>query len=375
VHGFAVVPGADEDACLLPYDEVANASSEGFALDHGRLLTSLRSQVAARPGVSFRVGTRVLDVVRAGGRVAGVRTSEGEIRAGLTVLADGRHSRLRSVLGIPERVRLLSFTAALKVEDVELPHPGYGHVLLGAPGPVLAYGIGTSEARLCFDLPVGIEAGRAAVAARLKAEYTPFVPEPLRSAVVAALSAGAVQVCANHAVVIDRCTAPGVALVGDAGGCCHPLTATGMTTGLRDVQLLSTALREDDSVDSALARYESRRRGYVRARELLADALYEVFLAAEPGTRALLLGVLRHWRHDRRARAATLALLSGHDSRFEVFAAEYARVLVHAVRSALSGQVTGRSVRHRAAAFSGLVRTSAGHIERTLAAVRSAAVR
>ena len=49
----------------------------------------------------------------------------------------------------------------------------------------------------------------------------------------------------------------------------------------------------------------------MRAREILADALYEVFRGTDDGTRAIRDGIFRYWNGSARNRARSMALLSG----------------------------------------------------------------
>lgn len=380
VRGFAVVPGEGAEAVLLPYD-VAGRPRRGLSMDHHEMVASLRAQVSARPGVEFRTGERVTGVVREQGRIVGVETADGErVLADLTIVAEGRHSKLRGLLGIAQEVRLLSFTAALLLDDVEVPHARHGHVFLGAPGPVLAYAIGEGRVRMCVDIPASVEKGREAILALLRAAYAPFIPEPLRAAMLRAASADSLEICANHAIHTRRCAAPGVALVGDSGGCCHPLTATGLTTGLNDVLVLAEELNaasagaDGAGVDAALLRYQRRRYRFVRARELLADALYEVFRGADQGPLAVRNGIIRYWQGSARARQASMALLSGQESRLTAFLSEYARVVGRSAYGVLHGDGEDPSMSARAASLSGLLRLSYSKIERSLVTVYQDAV-
>jgi squalene monooxygenase len=385
-EGLAVVPGAGRPAVLLPYDDVGGRPARGLSMDHQAMVARLRAEVAEKPGVELHTGCRVTGLLREGGRVAGVETAGREpIRAGLTLVAEGRHSKLRGMLGIAEEARLLSFTAALLLDDVEIPYPRRGHVFLGAPGPVLAYGLGGGRARMCVDLPASTEKGLPAIARVLRDAYAPFVPEPLRSAMLRAATAESLEVCANHAIHTRSCAAPGVALVGDSGGCCHPLTATGLTTGLNDVRVLADELSVAPSVDAALLRYQRRRYRFVRAREILADALYEVFRGADGGARALQGGLIEYWQGSARARKASMALLSGQESRLGAFLSEYALVFGRAAygvmaqgasaEGAIDGGVAKRpSWSGRAASMSGLVRTSYAELGRSVATVYEDAI-
>ena len=381
VQGFAVVPSPTEDAVLLPYREIPGARPDGFAMDHHEMVARMRAAVVRRPGVELRTGERVVDVLREGERVVGVRTADGtERRADLVLVAEGRHSRLRPMLGIEEEAHLLSFTAAVFVEGVELPNPGYGHIFLGAWGPILAYAIGPGQVRMCIDLPTDMDKGKDAVVRRIREEYAPYVPEPLRSGMLASLDSRALEMCATHAIYTQRCSGPGFALLGDAGGCSHPLTAAGMTICLTDIKTLVGELEAGASpgpaaVDAAVARYQKNRYRFVRAREILADALYEVFRGAEDGTRAIRHGIFRYWSGSARARAASMALLSGHDSRLHSFLGEYLRVVAQSVSGALRGQVNDPSLAGRARSLAGLARKSFEKLEKVVASVKDGSLR
>jgi 2-polyprenyl-6-methoxyphenol hydroxylase-like FAD-dependent oxidoreductase len=349
------------------------------------MVDCLRHEVTREGEVEVRTGARVAELLHEEDRVAGVRTASGdEIRADLTVVAEGRHSKLRRALGFADETRLLSFTAALLVEGAELPRAGFGHVFLGVWGPILAYAIGGGRVRMCVDLPVDTGKGADAVTAFLRDECAPSVPEPLRAAMLRALAAAPPEICANHAIKTRRCAAPGVALIGDSGGCSHPLTATGMTVALNDIRTLAKQL--DDigfdrgaapgtaAVDAALERYQRARYDFVRAREILADGLYDVFRRGDDGARVVRSGLARYWTSGPRARAASLALLSGHESRMRAFIAEYLWVVGESAASLLDGDTAGLPGGRRAA-ITGLARTAYDQLHRTAALVASEAVR
>jgi 2-polyprenyl-6-methoxyphenol hydroxylase-like FAD-dependent oxidoreductase len=324
VEGFAVFPKPGLRPRLLPYSSVENARPHGLAMEHHQMVAVLRKQAAARPGVTLEYGARVVELLRDGERVVGVRLLGGrELRADLVLCADGRHSRLRPA---PVDAQLLSFTAALRVPDAPLPQPGWGHIFLGAWGPILAYPVGGGAARLCFDLPLSISKERAAD--RLRAAYTHLLPSPLRAAVEVALDEGPLDLVANHAMRARQLTAPGLALVGDAGGCAHPLTAAGMTVCANDVRLIAETLAHDAPLDD----YAGERRGFARSRAILTRSLLRVFRGSDPLARRLRDGVFRYWESPR-ARVASTALLTGADPTLRGFARELAKVAVSAIRA------------------------------------------
>jgi squalene monooxygenase len=363
VRGFAVVQGKDKPITKLPYAEIPGSRPHGFAIDHHDLVDVLREKMSALAGVEIRLGERVTDLVRDQERVVGVMTAAGPIFAPVVIACDGRHSKIRALIEMPERATLLSFTAAALLEDCELPEDGFGHIFLGAWGPILVYPIGGGDARTCIDLPSDLDKGKEAVIARLRNEYAPHLPERVRKTLIAALDKNDIEMAANYAIYTDECTVPGAALVGDSAGCSHPLTATGMTIALNDTRLLARELDAIDlddraSVDGALARYQAERYRFVRAREILADALYEVFRGTEDGTRAIREGIFRYWNSSPGARARSMALLSGHESRLPAFLREYLTVVGKSTSSVLRGEVNEPSLPGRVRSLVGLGKKS-----------------
>lgn len=339
VTGFAVIPDLGSDAVELPYEPAPFGQGHGFALEHHAIVDAMRAVARRDPRITMQEGERVVAVLREGGRVAGVRTARGaEVRARLTLVCEGRHSKLRALLGLEAESTLLSYSAALLARGAALPYAGRGHVVIGPPGPVLAYPIG-GAVRFCIDMPADTDRGRDAIARRLREEYAPALPAALADALRIALADDTLELCASQQLRTRACAVPGAALVGDAGGCSHPITATGMTSSLNDVRALTLCLddaRDDAAVDAALQRYERTRYRYIRAREILTERLYDVFLGNDDGLRALRDGMLAYWKDTSRARVASMALLSGQSHGAIGFAREFARVYGYAAAAAFT---------------------------------------
>ncbi len=325
VDGFAVTPDAGAELMRLPYP---TGGGLGLGIEHHAMVGALRREVARRPGVTLLQSARVEELLLSAGRVCGVKTHDGKTWiADLVVAADGRQSKLRRLMGLEPEVRLLSYTLAVTVEGEVLPARGFGHVFLGAPGPILAYPFGAGRVRMCIDVPLGEARGKSELRAYVKRHYARYVPEPLRTPFLAALESDPLEGCANHAIATEACAVPGAVLVGDSAGCSHPLTAGGMTIGTHDVLKLCEALRTQVSEDEALLAYQRRRYRFARAREIFTDALYEVFSSHHDGAKALRAGVFRYWSSGERARTKSMAILAGDESGPLTFASEYARVM------------------------------------------------
>jgi 2-polyprenyl-6-methoxyphenol hydroxylase-like FAD-dependent oxidoreductase len=309
----------------LPY---VPSWGDGLGIDHHAMVKALRAEVGGRPNVSLRQGQPVEDVLETDGRVTGVRLRSGEeLHARLVVAADGRQSRVRKALGLEPEINLLSYTVVATVKGPKLPWRGFGHVFLGAPGPILAYPYGPELIRLCIDVPLSAPKGKDAMKQYVRENFAACVPQPLRDAMLDSLESNPFEGCATHAVYTQACAVPGAVLLGDAGGCSHPLTATGMTAAMNDIVVLADELKRKGLSDDALKAYQRRRYRFVRARELFTEALYEVFRAHDAGSESLKQGTFDYWRKSRRARSVSMGILSGEDSRPRTFMAEYARVM------------------------------------------------
>jgi 2-polyprenyl-6-methoxyphenol hydroxylase-like FAD-dependent oxidoreductase len=350
IDGFAVFPVRSADArntspTKLPYRE----SARGVAMNSRALVEALRVEARGRSAIEFRSGCEAVAILRRGGRVIGVRDRNGcEWLARLTIIAQGRHAALRRQLGFDEKPRALSISTALSLRGVALPVPNYAHIFLNAArdgiGPLLAHPLGDGEVRVSIDLPRSSGAG--GLRERIRRAHLRGLPPELAEALHEALEGSDDEeqlatrtTCAFRTLC---CAAPGVALVGDAAGCTHPITGTGMTTALVDARILRDELdRVDqmgpraDAVERALIRYQHRRYRFARPRELLAEGLYEIFCAQEEGAGALRCGLFRYWNASAHARTISVALLSGEDSSLRRLFTEYIRVSATALRAAV----------------------------------------
>ncbi len=331
VKGFAVVDGEGgiQSTYLLPYGELRGIQGDGIAMEHALFTKTLFDSVRARAGVDAWTQARVTAVTQNGERGVQVTVErdggETQVSAQLLVAADGRASTVRRMAGIGEEKKRLSTMAGYIVDSEALPHPGYGHVFVGGPAPVLAYKISSTEARVMLDIPDGehgIEAPKKDPA------YLDALPPSIREAVREALAAQRAAVSANFTRVPSTLAQGRVVLVGDAAGCCHPLGASGLSSCSRDALGLKRALAPDPGdIAAGLVRYADLRRGPQRTRISLAGALYQAFSDHTPEMALLRRGLFKYWARSDSGRSASMGLLSTHETRMHVMAREYARVV------------------------------------------------
>ena len=263
---------------------------------------------------------------------------EVRVTARLLVGADGAASTVRRLAGIAHQRRRVSKMLGYLLPEGELPAPGYGTVFLGGPAPALAYQVGSRAIRVMFDLPSDSRGLQGPSSGDTDPDLG-ALPVELRRVARGVMARQPGLVAMNYTVLPERVTSGRVVLVGDAAGCCHPLTATGLSVCTRDAIRLRGALRATGGdLSAALARYAVEREGPQRTRLALAETLYEIFLARTPETRLLRDGVLRYWTSSARGRAASMALLSTQEGNMTIMAREYARVVGYALTGLLDRQ-------------------------------------
>lgn len=339
VYGFALFQNALDRGTVLSYTEIPGSRPTGIALEHGLITRTLLDAVSCKPGVTVWNATRVLGADLDGDEPVVQLKRNGEetaVAARLVVSAEGHASKLRERAGIHSTQGSSFRMVGWKVPGGRLPYPGYGHVFIGGPTPILAYQVSQTEVRIMFelDLDQGLD-----------------IPEVLLAALPARFRADVEDAIANE----QRATArfcgfrPGayvgknLAIVGDAGGCVHPLIASGMSFCIGDAVRLAdavgTRLITQSEVDQALSRYQRIRQGPMATRGALGPAMVEALCDDDPAMQLLRHGLFKYWEQSPRGRSTSMSLLSTQEHRMSVMAREYAIVCANALRGLKDGAV------------------------------------
>ncbi|MDD5036415.1 MAG: NAD(P)/FAD-dependent oxidoreductase, partial [Methylococcaceae bacterium] len=279
VKGFAVYPFfEDRQPTILPYGEIRKPIRCGQAIEHNGLKEHLLETVQRFPGVRAWLGARVTQIKTAPGQpYTAIVSREGgdtEIRAKLIIGADGPMSQVRKMVGIGYETQRYSGMMGLEVEDTHLPNPGYGNIFLNPAGVSYAYGIGEGRARVMFEVLKDADAKESITA------HLSLFPPAFCADIEQALSEGKPLAAANYCIIPEASVRANVALVGDARGCCHPLTASGITAAVKDALILRDALRETQlDFAAALRRYSLLCGRLQLTRRTLAEELRGAFLA------------------------------------------------------------------------------------------------
>lgn len=362
VYGFAVYPGPTDKPAVLSYAEVPGGRPSSIAFEHAKLTRILLGEVAKRDRIEVWDGARVVDVDFMGStpratvkiKPRGEResiipgddgSSENGLATGTTALveaklvvsAEGRASKARAKAGIEGHKGDAFRMVGWRIPDARLPVPGFGHVFSGPMGgpTALAYqitrateGSVNADVRVMFELHDGEDLDIRPHLARVPVEF--------RRQIERAMETMPRQTAKVWSYSPEAVTHHGLAVVGDAGGCVHPLTATGIAFSTRDGLRLAkhvapAVLDPSKDMGKALAQYEGERKHPMLTRAALGPALAEALNEGSPAFRLLRRGLFRYWQKSPRGRRASIGLLSTQETNPLVMVREYAAVCMHAL--------------------------------------------
>lgn len=312
-RGFAVFPDDGSDPILLENP----GGREGVAFDRACLVDLIRKHCREHENIRFLPDAKVLSVER--GRLEGRGGPLGEawqIEARRIIGADGRKSLVRRAHGPTPQPRLISYMVGVLLKGHHLPFEGFGHVILGGPGPILIYRIGEDALRVCLDVPIRLFQSSQEKAQAMRA-HLERVPASLRAALCEELEAGRFAVRANQVRSRVFYGNEDLPLVGDAVGFQHPLTAMGMTLGFEDVDCL---VRSQD-----FQTFERERIARTVVPEFLALALYEAFSRTDAGAASVRRAIYGMWRDYPIERERTMKLLCGEETNLIRFGQSFMR--------------------------------------------------
>lgn len=246
-------------------------AAENGAPDLGHIVENRAVRLAAWDlieqdrNTTLITGRRVVAVSELAGHCV-IELDDGEqLRARLTVGADGARSPLREMLGVEYRQRAYGQSAVVAHIATELPHAETAWQRFLETGPVALLPLADGRSSLVWSCP---EEEAAALVSMDTAQFT----ERLEQAVDRVLGAmecttarAAFPLAMGYAL---QYTGQRFALIGDAAHQVHPLAGQGVNLGLLDAatlaeQLLAhcTSSAVDPGDPIALRRYERARKG------------------------------------------------------------------------------------------------------------------
>ena len=182
------------------------------------------------------VGVRFREAAEEGAPDGGERVTR-EVRAPMTVIADGIWSGLRKCANTHRPQKMSTFVGVLVTHPPDaapVPHKHCGHVILAHPSPILIYQISSTETRVLVDvagpMPSAADGGLAKF---LREKSAPQLPALFQESFVEAVDRGDVKSMPNRTMPSSDVHREGALLLGDALNMRHPLTGGGMTVAIK----------------------------------------------------------------------------------------------------------------------------------------------
>ncbi|MCP6760148.1 MAG: FAD-dependent monooxygenase [Fischerella sp. CENA71] len=329
--GFVVFPDDGTEPIKLNYpDELI-----GFSCEHNKIVSTLRNTAAAHPNIQLILSAKVTHIEGQNLTFLDIKHQQTQtISVECIVGADGRSSFARKTLNISNNYSLVSYMAGVLLEDVELPFERFGHVFLGGPGPALTYRIGARQIRVCLDVPIDSQKK----ASYLWDAYSQVLPKSLLPAFRQALQNDKVVWAANQFSSRTHYGRDGLALVGDATGHFHPMTATGMTTGFLDGESLVHS--------RSFKAYRRERKLHTYVPEMLATTLHEVFSRDDDSAVAIRKAIYQMWRQNPTYCVSTMRLLSGAETNLLFFGKSFISGVALAMAYVIKDSASKRQWQH-----------------------------
>jgi 2-polyprenyl-6-methoxyphenol hydroxylase-like FAD-dependent oxidoreductase len=204
-------------------------------------LDALLLEAAAAAGAEVRTQTAVTDLVEDGGRVAGVKTKSGELRAPLVVGADGVNSTVARLVGAAKyhdapagRIFMWTYFEDAPADD--------DHLWLGGIGDHGFLALPTDSGLFMAAVVPSIERRDEVLADRESVHASELAHWPeLETALTGAKRVGPVRVMTRDGFFRES-AGPGWVLVGDAGHFKDPSPGQGIADALRQAVELASVI-------------------------------------------------------------------------------------------------------------------------------------
>ena len=296
--GFVVFPEDGSGPIPLAY----SGGSRGLVAPHETFVSRLREAANDEPNVDF-LWARARPMYD--GSVTYIQNgTEKSVTADRIVGADGRGSVVLRLLGLTARPTVCSRMIGVRMDGAKLPMEDYGHIFCSELGPIFMYRLGEDSVSAIVDIPREYS-GRHATALLLNT-YVPWLPEDVRPLFVEALHKRRFQLAGNTIRPRISYGSPRFVVIGDAAGHYHPMTAVGLTLGFGDAMALAES---EDFNDFTARRFQA-----VRAPEMLAMGIYEIFADHRAEAVTLRHAVYSIWRKAGNSANRSVRLLACEDT-------------------------------------------------------------
>ncbi|KAM8967761.1 squalene monooxygenase [Pelodytes ibericus] len=319
VHGYVVHDIESKAEVEIPYPvNEDNQQQHGRAFHHGRFIMGLRKLAMEEPNTRYIEGT-VMQLLEEDSTVLGVQYRDKEtgdvkeLRAPLTVVADGLFSKFRKDL-VSGHVTVSSHFVGCILKNSPQFKANHAELVLANPSPVLIYQISSSETRVLVDI-------RGEMPKNLKSymleNILPQLPDHLKDPFVFAVENDRLRAMPASFLPPSPVDKKGVLLLGDAYNMRHPLTGGGMSVVLNDVKIWRDLLQKipdlyqhSHVLQAKKTFYWSRKKSHSFVVNVLAQALYELFAATDDSLYQLRRACFNYFKLGGECVAGPIGLLS-----------------------------------------------------------------
>ncbi|XP_060756921.1 squalene monooxygenase isoform X2 [Neoarius graeffei] len=313
VSGYVIHDKESLSEVEIPYPQ----DECGRAFHHGRFIMGLRRAALKEPNVMFVEGT-VTSLQEEDDCVTGVQYREKdtgkikEIRAPLTVVADGCFSKFRKNL-VSGKVKVCSHFVGCLMKDCPQFKSNHAELVLTNLSPILIYQISSNETRILVD----IRGEMPRDLSKYMVEIYPQLPRHLQEPFMLALQNDRLRTMPASFLPPSPVNKPGVLLLGDAYNMRHPLTGGGMSVVLNDIRIWRELLRnvpdlyDDNAMLQAKKKfYWERKSSHSFVVNVLAQALYELFAGTDSSLHQLRTACFQYFKLGGRCVNGPVGLLS-----------------------------------------------------------------
>lgn len=223
----------------------------GFAINKDIFLQEMAKE-ALKAGAEFRAGERVEGVIKEGGKIAGVKTSKGEVIRGKVVVgADGYNSTVARSAGLDNSTELIP-VYQYRMVGVEVDSHTTGHIFVGSIAPGGYAWIFPKDEEIA-NVGIGVRTGAP------KLYLDKFIkekPELFGNAKIMGVGGAAVPIGG----MVKEYITDNLILLGDAAGMVIPFTGAGIhssiAAGKAASKVIKEAIEENDTSTNSLRRFE-----------------------------------------------------------------------------------------------------------------------
>jgi squalene monooxygenase len=210
------------------------------------------------------------------------------------------------------------------------------------------YPISSRETRILIDIPDDVYSeleNTTAVRRYLRERVLPIVPENVQSQLSDAIENGRLRSMPNAWMPSTKNTTPGLIVIGDASNMRHPVTGAGMTVALKDAVLLAETLNPIDvpnlrnvsDMAKRMSDFHWKRKGHSASLNILAQALYLLFVSEDPALQIMQRGFIRYVQDGEKNFAEAAWIMGGLPIRPWRLFYHFISVAVYSIRLHLRG--------------------------------------